>query len=356
MKVYISATPEVDQNVLNGVVKLLSKVNGTILFKELPILEYEVINDFLEWEKPLKKGSEKLSFNDLFELCKTYRRYYLNSKGISKSDYVVILTNIKNENNWFSSFRDKNIFIDTNGWEDYTGKDPKYGIAYQVVENIFQSILNINVEIGEVESEPNVHWNPEGCINDMCQDKKDIILKLRTAEICDNCINRLESEGADVEIAIQIQDIIGEIRKGLVTHIKDRLKPKARPLAVRKNGRKFEIYIEGIKEPISFEAIHRALYIFFLKNIEGVNQYDLIRHRGELSEIYFKIRSGGDSDVINRVSDPKSETFIKTKCELNKKIIIALGDSLSIYYVLNKQEELFKIALENDLITIDNSL
>jgi hypothetical protein len=356
MKVYISATPGVDQNELNDVVELLSKVNGTIQFKELPILEYEVINDFLEWEKPLEKESEELSFDDLFELCKTYRRYYLNSKGISKSDYVVVLTNITNENSWFSSFREKNIFIDVNGWEDYTGKDPKYGIAYQVVENIFQSILNINVEIGEVESEPNIHWKPEGCINDMCVDKKDIILKLRTAEICDNCITRLENEGADVEIAIQIQDIIGEIRKGLVTHIKDRLKPKARPLEVRKNGRKFEIYIEGIKEPISFEAIHRALYIFFLKNIEGVNQYDLIRHRGELSEIYFKIRSGGTMDVINRVSDPKSETFIKTKCELNKKIIIALGEALSVYYVLNKEEELYKIALENDLISIDNSL
>jgi hypothetical protein len=356
MKVYISATPEIEQNDLNDVLKLLSKVNGTIQFKELPILEYEVINDFLEWEKPLERENEKLSFDDLFELCKTYRRYYVNSKGISKSDYVVLLTNIENKNNWFSSFRDKNIFIDVNGWEDYTGKDPKFGIAYQVVENIFQSILNINVEIGEVESEPNIHWKPEGCINDMCQNKKDVILKLRTAEICDKCIDRLDKEGADVEIAIQIQDIIGEIRKGLVTHIKDRLKPKARPLEVKKNGRKFEIYIEGIKEPISFEAIHRALYIFFLKNIDGVNQYDLIRHRGELSEIYFKIRSGGTIDVINRLSDPRSETFIKTKCEMNKKIISALGDSLSVYYVLNKEEELFKIALENDLISIDNSL
>jgi hypothetical protein len=41
---------------------------------------------------------------------------------------------------------------------------------------------------------------------------------------------------------------------------------------------------------------------------------------------------------------------------LNKKIIIALGEALSVYYVLNKEEELYKIALENDLISIDNSL
>lgn len=355
MKVYIAATPEVDGNDLTGVVELLTKVKGTIQCIELPILTYDDIETFLGWGKSLDRFSS-LSFDELFEVCKTYRRFYYSSRRITKSDYVVVLTSIRNNNQWFSSFRDKNIFIDTNGWEDYTGKDPKFGIAYQVVENIFQSILNINVEIGEVESEANIHWNPEGCINDMCQNKKDIILKLRTAEICDNCIDRLEKEGADVEVAIQIQDIIGEIRKGLVTHIKDRLKPKARPLEVKKNGRKFEIYIDGINEPISFEAIHRALYIFFLKNIEGVNQYDLIRHRNELSEIYFKIRSGGTGDVINRLSDPKSETFIKTKCELNKKLINALGEALSVYYVLDKEEELFKIALENDLITIDNSL
>lgn len=355
MKVYISATPDVEAIILKSVLDLLSTVKGTIQFKELPILKYEEIEDFLEWGKTLDSYGS-LSFDELFDVCKTYRRFYMNLEQITKSDYIVVLTSIPNKNKWFSSFRDKNIFIDTNGWENYTGKDPKYGIAFQVVENIFQSILNINVEIGEVESESNIHWISEGCINDMCQNKNEIILKLRTAEICNKCIDRLEKEGADVEIAIQIQDIIGEIRKGLVTHIKDRLKPKARPIEVKKNGRKFEIYIDGINEPISFEAIHRALYIFFLKNIEGVNQYDLIRYRNELSEIYFKIRSGGTEDVINRLSDPKSETFIKTKCELNKKLVNTLGEALSVYYVLDKEDELFKIALENDLITIDNSL
>ena len=355
MNVYISATPEIEQYVLTDVLELLTKVKGTIQFKELPILNYDDLETFLGWGNSLDRYSS-LSFDELFDICKTYRKFYYSSGRITKSDYVVVLTSIPNKYKWFSSFRDNNIFIDTNGWEDYTSKDPKYGISYQVAENIFQSILNINVEIEEVESEPNIHWNPVGCINDMCQNKKDVILKLRTAEICDKCIDRLEREGSDVEVAIQIQDIIGEIRKGLVTHIKDRLKPKARPLEVKKNGRKFEIHIEGIKEPISFEAIHRALYIFFLKNIEGVNQYDLIRHRGELSEIYFKIRSGGTGDVITRLSDPKSDTFIKTKCELNKKLINTLGEALSAYYVLDKDEDLFKIALENDLITIDNSL
>ena len=37
-----------------------------------------------------------------------------------------------------------------------------------------------------------VHEEAEGCVNDLCQSKKKIILKLRTADICDLCIKKIQ--------------------------------------------------------------------------------------------------------------------------------------------------------------------
>ena len=52
-------------------------------------------------------------------------------------------------------FRGKNIFIYGLDWEYYTKHDDKYGIAYQVVENIFQSQIELNID--DVDNEPNIH-------------------------------------------------------------------------------------------------------------------------------------------------------------------------------------------------------
>lgn len=355
MKVFITSTPEISKKEVDEVFKLLAEVNGPIKFKQLPSMSYDSIDSMVDRGDSFE-NVRTLSFDGLFEVCKIYRNYYTYSEGITKEDFCVVLTSIKNEHNWFSAFRGKNIFVDINDWEDYTNKNQKFGIAYQVVENLFQSFLNMKIEIGDVESEPNVHWQSEGCINDMCQNKRDIILKLRTAEICESCQDRMESENANVEACIQIQEIIERIREELISKIVNRLKPKARPLEVKKVGRKFEIFIDGINDAVDFEAIQRTLYIFYLKNSEGVHHYDLIRKKEELKNIYFKVRHGGTDSTIDLLTNPRENSFIKVKGALNKKLIQLLGDALSEYYLIKKDSEIYKIKLDDSLKTIDKEL
>ncbi|MHA8097790.1 hypothetical protein VR479_00680 [Aquirufa aurantiipilula] len=356
MKVYVTSTPEVEKNEVDAVVDLLSSVAGPIKFKQLPSMSYEAINTFVELDESFE-NIRTMSFDGLFELCKTYRRYYLQSEGITKDDYVVILTSIRNEHKWFSSFRGNDIFVDINDWEDYTGKNPMYGIAYQVLENIFQSLMKLNIQLGEVESEPNVHWTSIGCINDMCQNKKDIILKLRTGDICDSCQNRFLDAGNSIEIGTQIQSNIENIRKGLVRKFTEKGDISPKKIEVRKDGKVYKVFIEGVEKPISFEALARTLYVFYLKNLDGVNQYDLKNNYGQLKDLYFKIRRGGDEATLeNLIVIGGNSTFYKEVNYINKALNEALGEVLVEFYLLQKVDNVYKISLGEEYISIDKEL
>lgn len=355
MNVFISATPEVNNEELFDVFNILSYVSGPLIFKNLPIVDYDTLDSILEFEDSFEE-LRTLSFDKLFDVCKAVRLYYLHSHGIKKDDFVVVLTSIKNENNWFSAFKGKNVFIDINDWEQYTGKNQKYGIAYQVVENIFQSLIELNIELGEVESEPNVHWHSIGCINDMCQDKRDIILKLRTADICDSCQNRFLEKGNSIEVGDQIQGITEYIRKGLVRKFLEKGDVIPKKIEVKRVGKIYKIFIDGFKNHIDFEAIERALYIFYLKNLEGVSQHDLSKNYNILKEIYFKTRRGGDENTLKNLTAPVDSSFYKTVCELNKSLNNMLGEALAEFYLLKNHENVYKISLEEKYITIDKEL
>lgn len=356
MKVFISSTPEVEKSVVDEVFELLSKVPGPIEFLQLLSLSDEILEEFVNISLPINKRSS-LTFDELFEICSAYRRYYLHSESITKNDFVVILTSAPNEHLWYSAFNSKNIFIDINDWEKYTGKNPKFGIAYQVMENIFQSLMNLNIKLGEVESEPNVHWHSIGCINDMCQDKSNIILKLRTADICDSCQERFINSGNSLEIGVHIQGEIENIRKGIVRKFLEKGDVRPKNIEVRKAGKIYKVYVEGFNNPLDFEAISRTLYVFFLKNLEGVNQYDLNKNYDSLKELYFKIRRGGDETTLkNLTAFGDKSSFYSTVSEVNKTLNSTLGEALVEFYLVKKVNDVYKISIDKDYINIDKEL
>ncbi len=356
MKVYLSSTPEVEPSEVKEVFELLTQVVGPIEFKQLPSLSINEIDVFVEMENSFE-NVRLLSFDGLFNLCTAYRRFYFQSQGISKDDFVVVLTAIPNEHKWFSAFRGKNIFININDWESYTGKNQKYGIAYQVIENIFQSLINLNIELGVVESEPNVHWHPIGCINDMCQNKDDVILKLRTADICDSCQERFINTGNTIELGVHIQGEIENIRKGIVRKFLEKGDVVPKKIEVRKDGKIYKVYIEGFNTPIDIEALSRTLYVFLLKNLEGVNQYDLKKSYTELKNIYFKIRRGGtETSLLNLTKIGDGNSFYKEVRNINTALNSMLGEGLVEFYLVKRINNVYKISLDKDYISIANEL
>ena len=145
MKVFITGTPTVDINLINNVVELLSKVKGPISFHELEPLEKENIQLVVRQFDEGGVKTEKLEFDELINISQLYRIKY----NIAKDDFIVILTSIqlvhqfgvKTSKNWFSYFRNNNIIVKTVGWERLVDNKMNVAISHQVIENIFQTLL-----------------------------------------------------------------------------------------------------------------------------------------------------------------------------------------------------------------------
>lgn len=186
MKVHITSTPGYPSESIKAVKKLLSSVKGEITFTdEEPFTKAQLLLCSPLFHDLNKKS--RLSFDALFNLAKTFRAI----KSIPSDDFVVLISEYQNSQYWFSGTTNRDIFVDSNEWEYLTDKDSMYGIASQIVENIFQSLIGIDYR--SAENDPNIHLKSIGCINDMCGSKPEIMLKLRTGYICNSCLMRAKA-------------------------------------------------------------------------------------------------------------------------------------------------------------------
>jgi hypothetical protein len=348
MKVYITSTPEFSSELVKKVVEILNKTPGELEFisdRSLTINQYSLAHPPMRTIDKIKF----LSFDELFDLCDTYRTF----REIPDDAFVVLVTSIKNRKDWFSAFRGKNIFIHGEEWEYYTKRDGKYGIAYQVLENIFQSMIDLN--INDVDNEPNIHIPSIGCINDMCMDKIDVMLKLRTADICESCIARAEEKPMDPLVLDHIQASIENLREAFVNS--NRIKSKVKPLAVYIDPKR-NVKI-GDKD-IHIIPLRRVLFIFFLKNPQGIKTKYLSEYQDDLYEVYKEVRKSAEKSRIKRMVDDKKggdPSFDSIKSKLNKDLYKKLGSNLADYYMITKVEikdgmNIYKINLEKNYITI----
>jgi len=347
MNVYITSTPEFSSDVLNEVALILNQTPGELEFissKPLTVKQYSLAYPKMNSIETI----ESLTFDEFFGLCNKHRI----DREIPDDAYVILMTSIKNHKDWFSAFNERNIFIHGLEWEYYTKKDAKFGIAYQVLENIFQSQIGLN--INDVDSEPNIHMESIGCINDMCMNKTDVMFKVRTAEICESCVKRAIEKKVNPLVLQHIQESIDNLR----TEFVNSYKLTAAPLVVHIDPKR-SINIGDKKFEIV--ALQKVLFIFFLKNTQGVETRLVCDHQDELIKLYKEIRESGLEEKIKRMFDPEKgadPSFDSHKSKLNRALVRLLGAKLAEFYIITKVEiqdrrYIYKINLEEDYIRID---
>jgi hypothetical protein len=197
MKIRITRTVKLHQDILKRTIGELLPISGPMVFTEE--------------KNPIMFETDRYNWDDFFDACEKYRI----SNNFEDNEFLIVLTELKNDRNWFSGFAEsgeRNIFIHSSDWENYIYSEPEFPIAYEVLANILQSISYKN--IGE-DFNNYIHGDPIGCVNDMCGWKIDITFKLRTGDICPDCLS-LFSRFVEKSLITQTIEIFESLRKKML--------------------------------------------------------------------------------------------------------------------------------------------
>lgn len=363
MKIYLLKTPDLSEEEFLNVYNLLDTFEGPLKFSKVnldfdkekfPFLTYPDFTIKYKSDSEISKFEHEidtiLSWEELFSLCTYYRETF----KINPNDFVVVLTDRRNELNWFSKFdKKRNIFVHTNEWDSFTNANPKYPIAYQIIENVMQFLMNLDIENAH---NPYIHIRPKGCMNDFCQNKQEVILKLQTANICEVCLDKIHFENIDNDIIEQVFSIFEGVRNELIFKRRTKAKNSSIHLQITVTNQN-KIFIGNLE--IRLTPLRKTLYLFFLRhklnNIDGILFNNLSDFREKIFEIYRQVAVEGETDKlktrINALVNPLEDRFSQEKSKINAIISDTLGINIAKDYIISGgRNEPSKINISKDLI------
>jgi hypothetical protein len=294
-----------------------------------------------------------LSWDTLFDACINYR----NKNYIPENDHVIILTDFANKENWFAGIDAtmKNYFIQISNWDHYLGNsiDSRFPIAYEIVVWLLRSQMFQNRQ----EIMDGVHKGSSGCMMDFCENKKDIVLKMRTADICNDCLKVIQNREVDRPFARQVLDSMDGIRQHMM--FRERSEFLNSPSKMEIRGFMKRIFLKDLGDlEMQLNPKEKTIYLFFLKHLEGVRIVDLIDHKTEISHFYETFTNSYDTSqieqAINLLLDPTEGNINQVFSRIRAKFKSAVGTRLSsLYTIEGNPGEPFKINLNRELVSIE---
>jgi hypothetical protein len=373
MNVHLIRSREVSKELYRDVIELLQSYGGPVNYissedvtkydeEELQNKTIKTEDDFSSMEmqsappgfmgfRSFPMEQKVFSWEQLFKKCNDYRR----RNDVRNKEFVILLTDIANDKNWFSYIDESkmNGFIHTDDWDYYISTDPKYPIAYQVVELLLLShTITEHSELSNI-----VHEKPVGCMFDFTGNKKDVTLKLRTADICPKCQGLIKDRRVPKGLVNQVLLTIEGIRKQML--FKERFKYHLQPSRIVFNLRRKELIFSDIENlKLHLNPLQATLFYFFLVHKRGVHINKLDKYEDELYRIYSKCSNQGSlasmKNSIDELVDTASGSFLQKKSRLNKKLKEALGADLAEHYKIDRigRDYPFKIKIDRELVTL----
>lgn len=286
------------------------------------------------------------NWSTIFDKCNSYRR----ANNIPNHEFVILLTEISNSNNWFASLDEKmpfNGFIHTADWNHFIKCLDSFPLAFEVIALVLQKHMFNDYN----ELRTSVHLDPIGCINDMCIEKKDIKLKMRTADICQDCMKKLHDKLSFAEIH-QALSIMESLRVKMLFSQNFKQNVPLSKLVIDTRNRIFLPDFGNIE--IKLRPLEKTLFFLYLKHPDGIGLSFLCDYKQELYDIYTSLSSIGDfqemrnriDEMVNITSNSAAEKISKIKAGFVKAIGIELAKN---YYIQGGNGEVKKIVLNRDL-------
>ncbi len=380
MKIHLIKDGDVSIETFTDVFDLLSSITGPIKFfcDNVNLVDFG-IDDYIEniilnqdkFEKGIVNNNISYSISESSSSEKVYRKFtfpltrkaskwvtlftkcnnYRLSRGINNDEFVILLTEISNDKNWFASLDEKmptNGFIHTSDWNHFIKCNDAFPIAYEVIALLLQKHMFNDYD----ELRTSVHIDPIGCVNDMCLEKKDIKLKLRTGDICADCMSKLKGKLSFAEIH-QALNIMESLRVKMLYSQNFKQNVPLSKLVIDERKRIFLPDFGNIE--IKLRPLEKTLYLFYLNHPEGIGLSYLRGKREELYEIYTSLSSIGNlQEMKNRIDDMANITSNSAAEKISKikaAFANAIGDELAKnYYIQGGNGELKKVLLNRDLL------
>ena len=229
MNVNIIRDKNVDLELYQEVIELLQQTNGPLKFignenfselddltltrvsldeKKFNIKSSYMFSRSVSNNFPVERSIAKP--NDLLKKCKDFR----SQNDLGNNEFVVLLTEQANSINWFSFFNShKDSIIHTTDWRYFLGCNRLFPIAYEIISNVYQMILFKSMD----DLSNHYHKKSIGCINDFTQQKEDVKLKMRTADICEDCQKLMKTRDFPLDIFNQLTTFLEDLRKKIIS-------------------------------------------------------------------------------------------------------------------------------------------
>jgi hypothetical protein len=345
---------EVPEAYTREIEELLNTVKQNHIFNAIGEVPVDCIGD----KKSIFDNEyANLKLQDSFSICESIRD---TNHQIDPNSFVVLLTTKQNNLKWFSATDGKNIYINVKDLEKYSNNQSKYPIAYQIVENIFQSLCGITFDENILDER--LHKKTTGCINDICSQKSKIIFKLKEGKICDDCKEIAQKNGmSDFEYDLFVE-LVKSISKPAAVRIESK-RNEFKSIVVDDKG---NISINGSN--LEIDHLHRTIYIFFLIKNKGFSLTDLSEHIKEITEIYQKVKhKGNDIKVLSEVNIEKIRNivvsgrhnqfdprFYRIVSELNRQLKKEIDSTIVEEFLLTLHDELYCIKIDPSKVEINS--
>jgi len=377
MNVHILKDSKFSQNIYNEVIELLQKFNNPLNFirssEEILLNDIDIEIDIIQKNKFEQReersysimghgnggGYKKINFpferevagpNDILKSCSNFRI----QNDIGDQDYVILLTEQANNLNWFSYGDEKNnAFIHTSDWGFFLGCNSAFPISYEIVSNIYYMILFEGMDDINVHT----HKTSIGCINDFCEQKKDIKLKMRTADICEFCQNLMIARKFPISVSTQMFEIMEYLRTKMISLERFVRIRGASGLEFRGYTRKmFFTDLDDLE--ISLTPLEKTVYHLFINHPEGITANCITDVEQELRKLYRIFFNGSNlanfENSIQNLCDYLNPSMQEKVSSIKRKIIDAVGSNMAKYYIIEKDnsDQKYKIKLDRKLVKV----
>lgn len=370
MKVHLVRSSELDLGAYGNVLSLLQQFPGPYKFvsgeteEELTKLQTRVWEDeesffeqqqvnqsisFFEEESfPIEEKFQ--SWDYFFNECHKFRV----ANRVPVEDHVFLLTALGNELNWFGSIGPsmRDYFIQTSHWSSFFGVDvdDRFPVAYEIaVWLIRHNMFDQREDILDV-----VHPEARGCANDFCENKKDIVLKMRTADLCSDCMDIVHLRDTSTLVIGQLFNIMDGIRTNLTFRERSRIIRKPSKMEVR--GYVNRIFLTDLGDlEVRLNPKEKAIYMFYLNHPEGVHITSLMDHKAEIYDYYSRFTNQFSKEEIEaslqRLLDPLDNDINVVLSRIKRKLKDLVGEELLSHYVISGEHGGVKrIALDREYL------